>query len=90
MGPAPPAEAALNALHVQNYPGGGEWSAAGAPGTTGTPPVLAIGLAEAQMTQVMANIRMPKYIRNPEDLDELERTRNNYVNDSTMDINKAQ
>ena len=42
------------------------------------------------MTPVMANIIMPKYCGNPEDLEEFERTWNKYVNDSTKRCNKAQ
>ena len=58
--------------------------------TTESPTVLANGLAEAQMTRVMANISMAKYCGNAEDLDEFERTWNKYANDSTMRCNEAQ
>ena len=72
MGPAPPTEATVNTLHVQKY-GACGWHAPRATGTTVTPAVLANGLAESQMTRVMANIPMPKYSGNPEDLDEVGR-----------------
>ena len=89
MGPSRPTEAAVNALHVQKY-WGGEWGASRATGATATPTVLDNGLAEAQMTPVMANIPMLKYSGTLEDLDEFERTWNQYVNDSTIGCNKAQ
>ena len=54
------------------------------------PPVLANGLAEVQMARVMANIPMPKYSGNPEQLDKFERTWDKYVNDSTMGCSDAQ
>ena len=78
----------MNTLHVQKY-GARGWHAPRATRTKVTPAVLANGLAEAQMTRVMANIPMPKYSGNPEDLDEFERTWNKYVNDSAMGCNKA-
>ena len=89
MGPTLPTEATVNALHLQKY-GGGGWHAPRATGPTATPTVLAKGLAEARMTGVMANISMPKYSGNQEDLDKLERTWNKYVNESTMGRNEAQ
>ena len=89
MGQVTPTEAAVNALHVQKY-GGGGWNAARATGATATPTVLANGFAEAQMTRVMANTPLPKYSGNPEDLDEFEQTWNKYVNDSTMGCSEAQ
>ena len=89
MGPVPPTEETVNALHVQKH-GGGGWHVPRATGPTATPTVLASGLAETQMTRVMANILMPKYSGNPEELDEFERTWNKYVNDSTMECNEAQ
>ena len=79
----------MNALHVQKY-GGGGWHSPRATGATATPTVLANGLAEARMTRVKANIPMPKYSGNPEDLDEFERTWNKYVNDSTRGCNGSQ
>ena len=69
MGSAPHTEATVSALHARKY-GGGGWHAPRATGATATPPVLVNGLAAAQMTQVMANIPMPKYSGNLEDLDE--------------------
>ena len=42
------------------------------------------------MTRVMANIPMPKYSGNPEDLDEFEWTWTKYVNDTTMGCSEAQ
>ena len=51
---------------------------------------LANGLAQAQMTRVMAKIYMPKYSGNPEDLDDFERTWSKYVNDSTMGCSEGQ
>ena len=83
-----PTEATVNTLHVRKY-GGGGWHAPRATGATATPTVLANPLAKAQMTRVMANIPMPKYSGNLEDLDEFERTWNKYVNDSTMGCNEA-
>ena len=88
MGLAPPTEAAVNALRVQKY-GGGGWPAPRATGTTATPTVLANGLAEAQMTRVMGNIPPPKYSGKPEDLDDFKQTWNKYVNGSTMGCNQA-
>ena len=73
MASTPPTKATVNALHVKKY-GGGGWHWPRATGARPIPIVLAYGLAEAQMTGVMANIPMPKYGRNPENLDEFERT----------------
>ena len=64
MGPTPPNEATVNALHVQKYRGHG-WYAPQATGATAKSTALAIGLAESQMTRVMANIPMPKYSGSP-------------------------
>ena len=86
-GPVLPTEATVNTLWVQKY-GGGGWHALRATGATATPVVLANRLAEAQTTQVMADISMPKYSGNPEHLDEFERTWNKYVNE--MGCNEAQ
>ena len=70
--------------------GGGGWHAPGGTVATAKPTVLANGLAEAQMTRVIAHILMPKYTGNPEDLDEFERTWNEYLNDSAMVCSEAQ
>ena len=51
--------------------------------------MLANGLAGAQVTRVMANIPMPKYSGNQEDLEEFERPWKKYVNDSTMGCSEA-
>ena len=89
VGPTPPTEATVNTLHVQKYGGGGRHEPR-ATGATVTPTILSNGLAEVQMTRVMANIPMPKYSGNLEDFDEFKRTWNKYVNDSIMGCNEAQ
>ena len=79
----PPTKAAVNALHVQRYEGGG-WSGPRATGTAAAAALTTVanGLAEAQMTRVMAKILMPKYSG--------QRTRNKYVNESTLGCSEGQ
>ena len=81
-GQIPPTEAAVTALHFQRY-GGGGWNAPRATGTTANPTVLANGLADAQTTEVMANIPMPECTGSLEDLGEFERTWNKYAGGSS-------
>ena len=88
VGQPPSTEAAVNALHVQEY-GGNTWNAPRATGTGATPTVLANGLAKAQMARVTANIPMPKYNGHPEELDEFERMCNKCVNDSNIGCSDA-
>ena len=72
-------EAAVNALHVQTYRQN-VWIAPRAKGTAAAPAVLANGLVEAQIAQLMANIPMPKYSGDPQEWDNFERTWNNHIN----------
>ena len=89
IGTAPPTKATVNTLHVRKY-GGHGLHGPRATGVTATPTVFANGLAEAQMIRFIADIPMPKYSGNPEDVDKLEPTWNKCVNGSTMGCSEAQ
>ena len=73
LGEPVPTQAAMKTLYVQRHRGG-VWNVPRSTGTTAVSFLLPNKLTEAHMANVMANLPMPKYSGNLDDLDEFEQT----------------